>query len=483
MRSDAAAYSTANFERDVTATLWPKARTFEQVIRGTATGGISLTDSVASITQSHDEATLRLTSIPSDCDDQPKPGQIVSIDADGQRFWNGIIDQVSDFREQRGARSVQLVTRTRDGFGLWRDNRFVTGVYPAGTLIERIARDIARAMGLQPAEYRFPATGFTQPHTNAQMADMSPWDMLETVLLPAGLGPVVDAVGRLKTWRREVTRARDLVLAQERVLAITGARARPSINNVKLKWLDKNLAKVTQQDQVLAQDSVTAGFFKLLQERDEWFSDDHRLRAEHSRMVVKQSCNSGLIPFCTEEYEQIDTFHGKLSVTTSIFVPLLATASLAGLIAAHDIPDEVSFGFTIPVGRIVEGLLQGVIMLVMMSLGTGHYEFWGIPYDYVHARNTTEAYDRTAPAHQDNEQVIENDFISNENHARAVAVRELLHGIASSSTWGCSIVDDPRIERGDIIELPDQSRLFVTGYSRDLSRGSAAVLDVQGFRC
>jgi hypothetical protein len=43
-------------------------------------------------------------------------------------------------------------------------------------------------------------------------------------------------------------------------------------------------------------------------------------------------------------------------------------------------------------------------------------------------------------------------------------------------------VDDLRIEPGDIIELHDGSRLYVTGYSRDLTRGASAELQVTGFR-
>ncbi len=485
MRTDATPYPDEDFDREVEVTIWPKSATYAQVIAGTATGGTVVSQDVIAVRQGHGEASIRLGAWSSTCSQQPKPGQIVSIDADGNRLWNGVIDAVNDYREERGTRSLQLVTRTRDGVGLWRDNRFVSAIYPAGTTLERIARDIAQAMGLTSTEYRFPATGFWVPHTNAQMADMSPWDMIETVLLAAGLAPFSDVVGRIRTLRRDVTRPADLVLDAPRVLAITGARARPAVNNVKLRWLDKNLTKVTQQDQVLASDSVTAGFFKLEQKRDEWFSDDRRQRAEATYMVVKQSINSGLLPVGDEEYEVLDQFHGRLTVTTSAWVPALATASLLGLLGASALPDIApTFGGpTIPTGKIVHGISEVAILLVMMSLGTGHYEFRGQPYDYVHARNTTEAFDKTAPKHANLEREIENDFISDATHAREVAVRELLYGIASSSTWGARIVDDPRIELGDILELPDSSRLCVTGYDRDLSRGAPAVLEVQGFRC
>lgn len=488
MRTDATPYGSEDFERAVTVTLWPKSVTYAQVLGGTATGGTDLSADVTSVRQGEAECSIRLAAWPSSCSAQAKPGQIISIDADGNRLWNGVIDSVNDYREERGARSLQIVSRTRDGVGLWRDNRFVSGIYPSGTALERIAVDIARAMGLTSTEHKFPATGFWVPHTNAQMADMSPWDMLETVFLAAGLSPFADVLGRIRTYRRDVTRRADIVLDDSRVLAITGARARPAVNNVKLRWLDRNLSKVTQQDQVLATDSVTAGFFKLEQEREEWFSNDRRQRAQSTRMVVKQSVNSGLLPVGDEEYTVFDQFHGRLKVTTYFWVPALATASIAALLAAHAQPDlgdgsSLVPSPTIPIGRIVEGAATAAILLVMMSLGTGHYEFWGEPYDYVHARNTTEAFDRTAPAHLNLEKEIENDFITDQPHAREVAARELLHAIASSSSWGARIVDDPRVEQGDILELPDRSRLCVMGYSRDLTRGAPAVLDLTGFRC
>ena len=46
-----------------------------------------------------------------------------------------------------------------------------------------------------------------------------------------------------------------------------------------------------------------------------------------------------------------------------------------------------------------------------------------------------------------------------------------------------TLAHDLGCEPGDIIELPDSSRLYVTDYTRDLTRGSASTLRVSGFRC
>jgi hypothetical protein len=139
-------------------------------------------------------------------------------------------------------------------------------------------------------------------------------------------------------------------------------------------------------------------------------------------------------------------------------------------------------GETIPVGRRIQAAAELTVLLVMASIGTGMYEVWGTPYDFVHARNTTEAYDEVAPEWLGNEQEIENDFVMDESMAQAYAVRELIYQARSAASYTVSIVDDPRIEPGDILQLPDASRLYVTGYRRDLSPGAAAVLEIEGLR-
>jgi hypothetical protein len=63
-----------------------------------------------------------------------------------------------------------------------------------------------------------------------------------------------------------------------------------------------------------------------------------------------------------------------------------------------------------------------------------------------------------------------------------VAARELIYRVRSASVYGVTIVDDPRIEPGDLLQLPDGSRLYVTGYRRMLHRDAPAVLEVEGFQ-
>lgn len=456
-----------------------------EVLLGTATDGVDLSAYVTQLRETGTEASARLAWHHELYGaDQPRPGEVLEIRMEGVPHWIGVIEAVNDYRERRGERALSVTARSRDQSPLWRDVRRVSDIYPVGTALDVIARDIAAGVGLATDEIAIPPIGIRTVHSGVQLADLSAWEMLDAVLLPAGLSPWVDALGVLKAVSRETTREPDITLTPDRVLAVTGARSRPAATAVRLKWLDPNLTKVSQQGQVLATATLTAGFFKLTQEQDVYFSDDRTQRAENTYLVVKQSVNSGLVPVGTEEYRQLSPRHGRITITTHWWVPGLAGASLAAIAAASRLPDIAppGGGETIPTGKIVQGAATIAVLLVMMSLGTGVYEIWGTPYDYVHARNTTEAYDSAAPAWADTIAEIENDLVPDEETAQGLAVRELLHAVRSATSYGVEIVDDPRIEVGDILSLPDGSRLYVTGWTRDLTRGAPAILTVSGFK-
>ena len=93
-----------------------------------------------------------------------------------------------------------------------------------------------------------------------------------------------------------------------------------------------------------------------------------------------------------KRYQQINDFSGQVMLETLAWVPGLAVSSMSGLIAASFIPDEVSGLVTVPLGRLVEMAATVLIMIVMMSMGTGMYQIYGKPFDYIHAVNKTEAY-------------------------------------------------------------------------------------------
>lgn len=458
--------------------------TWTQLISGAATPALDLSPYVDNQTQT--EAGLDL-SLRFNHElygaAQPKVGDFVRVKLDGETLFSGQIEGLTGYRESHGERTYGLTVKTRDATPLWRQTKWVTDTYPAGTELGVIIQDVLAALGLTSTEVpQVIQTGVYTVHGDTQLADLPVWEMLSMMLEASGLEPYVTATGKLKTISREVTRNHTLQLDTIDVLAIHGERVRPSITHLTVKWLSPELAKTNTQTQVLARESITAGFFKLEQKRRLYWSEDRRQRAENTFMKVLASVNDGLLPVGSEHYQQVNEFSGEIKVITHAWVPTLATATMAAMIGASFIPDGAVIGETIPLGRLIEAAGQVAYFLIIMSLGTGVYEIWGDPYDFVHEVNTTEAYDQDAPAWVRLEETLSSDFVANEAHAQAMAVRELLYRSLSAHSWGVEIIDNPLIEKGDILRLPDGSRIYVTGYSRDLSHGAPATLSVRGFR-
>jgi hypothetical protein len=477
-------------ERAVTVAMYAIGVALSDVAQGVAVVDVDLTPFATQVRQTDGELSLSLAwHLELYGVAQPKARRPISVAVNGDLLFAGLIETVNDYRLSTGTRTMSVTARTRDATPAWREAPRVTNDYPQGTRLDVIARDVAEML-LSPGEVLLPTLAVSAPHSSTQLAELSAWAMLEALLLPAGYSPAIDALGRLCAWSRDVLRRADVVLTEDRLLEVTGGRSSPAVTRLQVKWLDPVLTRVEQQDRVLGQVNLTAGFFQLKQEQEIWFSDDHTQRARGSRLVIRQSANSGLLHFCSEDWELLGLaggegdLHGKIVVRTSVWAPLLATESLIAMLASSYIPDlVVSFGggSTIPVGRVVHDVAEGIIMLIMMSIGTGSYEVWGVPYDYVNGRNTTEAYDRNAAAGDDKPKSIETDFVMNEAHAQSIAAREFLFAALSANSFGLTMVDDLRVQVGDILELPDATRLFVTGFERNLSHGAPAAMAVQGF--
>ncbi len=412
---------------------------------------------------------------------------MVAVHIDRVVFWIGIIQSINSYTLSTGNKSMNVTARSRDATPAWRDMRRVTDVYTIGTELDLIVRNVLYGMGLLDPEMDIPPLSMQIVQCNMQLSDLPPWQMLTVLLQPAGFEPYVDTLGRVKAIQRSVTRTPDIALTDNtRLISVQGSKSKPSVTEVRLKWIDPNLSLVDQVDRSLFSASITAGFFQLRQRKDVYFSADQSQRARDTRLVIRQSANSGLLPVCSEEYEQFTPTTGRISLETALWVPALATGAMLVKLNAHLTPDGVvSFGggSTIPIGRVYEFAADAVLFITMMSLGTGHYEIWGTPYDSVHALNTTTAYNEAASVWETNVLEIQNDLVMDEAGAQAFAIRELIYATRSTSSYGITMVDDLRVEKGDIISLSDDSRLYVTDYRRDLTFGSPATLEIQGFRC
>jgi len=432
---------------------------------------------------------------------QPKPFQILEIQLwqsnEWKPVWLGIVDSLNSFTLQRGERSVQLTAKTREQQDIWKNTKRITPLFPQMTDLSYIIQRVARSAGMRGDEILLPNTSFTTAHSNTQLADMNAWDMVQSVCTPIGWTPFIDALGRLRVANRELQhRVSDVVLKDALLVKVGGQRQRPPKSRVRVSWLNPTMKMYRRQDQSLGgPQTITMGWFLPYWKHTVWFSADKTQRADHTRINwdTSQSVNifghllhANILNWCKESWTQQAPNHGKLSfVNYDTFA--VVGALIISWLAAHKTPDTVhvpSVPITVPTqptGRTAEAAAGALLMFTMMNVGTGAYDIWGTPYDWVHARNVSEAFDSSVPTYVDNADEIESDFIVNEEHAKAVAIRELIYQARAANKWSVTMVDDPRIEFGDILQFTDGSQLYVEDFTRSIERGSEAILDVSGF--
>lgn len=490
MRFDASAYTSEDIVRDVQVYLW-QGDSVADVLDGTAVGQVDISAYATSVRMT--ESSLRVGLAYNDefiaCSAQPKVGDLLSVTTDGTLRYLGIIDNLSAYYEARGDRHIDISSRGRDGLGGWKSVRATSAIFPLGTNLDTMLRSITEdLMALSTSEYTFPSIPYQVPHSNAQFNDETPWDMVSTVLEAANYVPFVNVLNQVAAYSKSLTKVSDITIPTSRLISKTGSSQQRSHDRVRLRWLDSGLSRSTQQSQLLYSTAMTAGFFDTKQEEETWWSDDHRQRAQNVYFKIIDSVNAGIIDVADEDFDVIDEFHGEIQLRTKFWVPALFTMATVTMLALAANPDNVEVvvtlgvgtGFTIPVGRIAQAATTAAILFTMMSIGVGRYEIWGEPYDYVHARNSTLAYVENYPAWLRSEKEIENDLITNENHAQSVAIADLLYEAAQAYSMGVEIIDDPRIEVGDILEFEDGTRMMVRSFSNDFSRDAAAAMSVEG---
>lgn len=423
---------------------------------------------------------------------QPKPLQVLEIqlyqNKEWKPLWLGHIDSISSFTMQRGERQMQLIAKTREQHDIWKNTPRVSPMYPQLTNLTYIAQRVARTTDMKGDEIVLPPSSITTAHSNTQLADMSAWDMISAIFVSLGWTPFIDGQGRLRAADRGLlSRVSDVKLTDDRMVKVGGQRQRPPVNRVRVTWLSPELRIWKQTGRLLSTWTGTLGWWLPVWHETIKYSTDETLRASKTYIFVKKDINTWF-DFITWKWEPQTATKGKLTFHNKNFGFMIA--AITAWSVAHLLPDPVlvagigvSGGVTVPEegGGTVQMYAMLAYTFLMMNIGTGTYEVWGQPYDFVHAKNVSEAFDSSVPVWVNNVMDIQCDFIINEAHAQAVAIRELIYTAQSANKWSVTIVDDPRVEYGDILEFPDESQLFVEDFNRPLGRGSEATLEIKGF--
>jgi hypothetical protein len=380
--------------------------------------------------------------------------------------------------------------------------------YTAGTELGIMVHDLLKTfLGLTDAEIRLPATlGLQFLHQVNQIAQMAPWDAITTLLQTVGQAPCFDGDGRLTSMNKNLHRQPDRVMPEStRIFDYqVPARNQDTINKVRVISLSAQLSRVDSPYQCLGTAQVTTGFFSMGEKLPVYWSEDRRQRAAETAMVVKKSVNSGLLPVGTESYMELDEFHGEIVVKIDAWVPILATLLTGEYLAAAFIPDNTAPGqkvigtcpvapgpvyavtatpgSTIPWGRVLQAQSMISIMLIMMCMGSAQYEVWGIPYDYAYLELKATAIVDGLAYWEENEKEIRNDFLGSQDRVDALAMLELTWEVSNANPRNLLIADDLALERGDIIQMPDGRKFFITNLSKQIQRGVLPILSLQGFK-
>jgi len=120
------------------------------------------------------------------------------------------------------------------------------------------------------------------------------------------------------------------------------------------------------------------------------------------------------------------------------------------------------------------------ILLIMMSIGSAQYEVWGTPYDYAYLEKQSVAIEEGLEYWLENEKEIKNDLIGTHDQADTIAVTELIWEKSLSRPRRIAIEDDPALEVGDIVALPDGRKILVTGLNKKIRRGEVPTLVIDG---
>jgi hypothetical protein len=386
---------------------------------------------------------------------------------------------------------AKVVIYSRENTLAWKKRMITSKNYTQGTDLGVMLRDVCSSMGMASGEFRLPySLGRSFYFNKNQISQQAPWTALTSILEVVMGVPYFDGEGKLNYWKKNMNRSPDLILNNDDLILDyeVVARSDDTINKVQVTFLDSNLTEVGSTVQKIGTAQVTTGFFTPKEVLECWWSDDRKQRAKNTFMKVIKSINANLLPIGSEDYEQVDLYHGEITVTVGIWVPILATVMLLEYVGSAFIPDAVQVvipvgtGYTISIGKVLQAQALVVIMYLMMCLGSCQYEIWGTPYDLAYIEKRSIAIVNGTEYYNENEMSIKNDFIGTQDWSDTIAITELTYQQSKSCPRKIVIKNILGLEIGDIIQLSDGRKIFISDMKKTIKRGSQSTVEITGFK-
>lgn len=345
------------------------------------------------------------------------------------------------------------------------------------TMMESILED---DVGLGASEFVIGGLGAQlTSQATTQIVDESPMTAIAKIAFSDGATPYFRGDGVLVFT--EATSSKGPAITYTNENAFTGF-ARPfsplgNANEVVVTGLDATLTKISQPTQVLASANITMGFFGGDSSIKVSWSDDDTQQAENTRLETLSSVTGALISFGAEDYvptvdDDGGTRGGRIEVEGAFYAPLTTSLHVLRL-AASRIPDSwagVGGGSTIPIGRLVEGIISVSVSVIQATIGRGEYEIVGDPYEYVFQELEGRARVDNLDPNDIRSLTIENHLIDSQAEVDAIAMRELRTVRKRGNAWTSTMRHDLRLEPWDKFVLPDLREFIITEITRTISR-------------
>ena len=362
-----------------------------------------------------------------------------------------------------------------------------------GVILRDIARDQMSLAGNELARFPHQLEAVTQFTTNS-IVDLSPLEALDKILEAVGLASDFDGDGGLRQINRDLRRAPEKIYPNlHHTMSVeVPASDTETYNSVKIIGLDKYITEIDQPVQDLARATIPVGFWRPTHSVQVVWSKDRSVRAYTTAMQVQTSINETVLFNIGEEsYTQVSEYEGKISVSITKFIVGLLLLITIQIALTALIPDKVvvggvlaSFGWTIPFGRIFEGIVIATITYTLSLQSSGEYLIVGSPRLPVFKEISVVLTQEGTPDYLLNQKELQNDWVNTHEHLLQLAMVEILFEVAQGKPRRVTMLDDYTLEVGDIIQIPlgnTPLRLWIESLNRTLSRDAIPTLTLQGY--
>lgn len=366
--------------------------------------------------------------------------------------------------------------------------KFLEGV-DLGEMAVEIATNTDYGFGLQRDECKFGLFFSDIAHTEVSLFDVAMLEGMQLIGFIVDKKPGFDGDGFFRFYDTSLTKVPARVYTDYSLFTEISwiENDLDPKNRIVVVGLANVMTKVISEFQKLATINGTIGYFQEKYKKRFTFSDDGQGRAEN--VIITEKTLDGqvgkVLGGSSAELDEVTEFGARLIVKcpyqTWVFIAFFGTYVLFFILAL-----VLSI---IPIlGQTASGKLYFIAavwltggLMIMQQIGTFEVVISGNPYKIVYEEIKGIAEWSNLKEYEKNEEIIENHFVYTQEMADSLALRELERETTKVLTRQFMIPFDPALEVHDIIELPDESRFYITGLSKSFKREEVEMMTISAF--